>query len=631
MQEFRRFTEGTLGKVVLVVITLPFVVAGFYGYFSSGAGADQVAKVGDATISMTALSSEVQTQRQRVRQSNPSVDLDMLARFVSPQMVLQGMVNNALLGQAAIDAHMVVSQKQISHEIVAAPSFHDEQGKFSETLFQQQIGRMGYTPASFIAALQTQAVRNQVQGAYSLTDFALPHEWQTLRQLSSQTRDLAYTQVSLADTAAAVTPTDADTKAFFDAHKNDYMRPPQVRIEWVEIQPSNYQIKISAEQIDKEYQARKQMLEASTAQNQERRLGDIFIAINQQRNADQAKAAAEDIVAKLKQGGDFSALAKAHSDDSITAKKGGDLGWLMQAALPEDMGKTVFALNKGEVSAPIKTDSGYHVMTVEAIKSQAMPSLDSMRADIETTIRKQELLSKISTDSSKLSDLAYEHSDLSVPAEKLGLQIRTSDWFAINQPSGFAANPKVQTALKDAGVQSQGQNSQLIDLGDNHYAVIHVSDHRDAAQLDFADVKTQVEQQMKVAQAQAQLAALKEAAAKAADIDAVAAAWHSKVTQLDALKRQDSRIAPDVLAQVFDLPPVASTQPQIISDAQGNLWALAVTQVTQGADHANSNQQRMELAQMGAMQGQQSFRSYVSWLRSSAEITINADKLKTAN
>src|SRR3546814_795554 len=109
------------------------------------------------------------------------------------------MVNNALLEQAAHDAHMVVSQEQISHEIVAAPSFKDDTGKFSQELFQQQIGRMGYTPSSFIAALQSQAVRNQIQAAYSLTDFALPNELQQQRQLSGQTRDLDYTQVSLTD------------------------------------------------------------------------------------------------------------------------------------------------------------------------------------------------------------------------------------------------------------------------------------------------------------------------------------------------------------------------------------------------------------------------------------------------
>lgn len=630
MQEFRRFTEGTLGKVVLVVITLPFVVAGFYGYFSSGAGADQVAKVGDASISMTALSNQVQSARQRVRQSNPNVDADMLARFVSPQMVLEGMVNNALLDQAAKDARMVVSQKQISHEIVTAPSFKDDKGNFSETLFEQQIGRMGYTPASFIGALQQQAVRTQVQAAYSLTDFALPNELQTLRQLSGQTRDLEYTQVSLADTAADTKVSDADVKAYFDAHKDNYKRPPQVRIQWVEIQPSNYQIKVSAEQVEKEYNARKQVLEEAAAQNQSRKVGDIFIAINKTRDADQAKALAEKLAAELAKGADFATLAKANSDDQSTAQKGGDLGWLMQEALPEDMGKAIFALNKGDVSAPLKTDSGYHLFTVEDIKKQAMPSLDSTRADIEKTIRQQELLSKISNDSSQLSDLAYEHSDLTVPAEKLGLQIHTSDWFAIDAPTGFAANPKVHQALQDAAVVSQGQNSQLLDLGDNHYAVIHVSDHRDAAQLDFASVKEQVEQQLKLEQAQAQLAKLKDVAAKADDVKTIASLWHSKATQVDALKRRDTRLAADVLAQVFALPPAASSKPELLSDAQGNLWALSITKVTAGSSETEAGQQRAELAQLGAMQGEQSFRSYVSWLRSSTEIEINEDKLKSA-
>lgn len=629
MQEFRRFTEGTLGKVLLAVITLPFVVAGFYGYFAGGAGADQVAKVGDVSITTNALGNEVQSARQQMRQSNPQLDVDLLARFITPQMVLQGMISNALLEQAAADAGMVVSQTAISREIVSAPAFHDDQGKFSEEMFKQQLARLGYTPAGFIAMLQTQTVRNQLQSAFTLTDFALPSELVTQQQLSGQTRDVSYAEVSLAKLAAAVPANEADVKAFYESHKQDYRRPAEVRIQWVEIDPASYHLEITPEQVETEYQAQKQSLEAQAASNEERRVSDIFVAINKDRNADQAKAAAEQLIQQAQQGASFASLASSHSDDPVSAKKGGDLGWLMKDALPDDMGKAVFALAKGAVSAPIKVEDGYHVLKVEDSRNLSIPSLTGMKAEIERNLRQQALLSRTSNDSSKLGDLAYEHQDLVEPAAQLKLAIQTSDWFDPAQPTGFAAAPKVREALQDDAVASRGQNSQLLDLGDNHYAVVHLLDRREATDLPFADVKAKVEQQYRTKQAQDRLAALEEAAGKSADLAAIAAAWNVKVESITGLKRQDARLAADVVTGIFDLPPRSSAKPALLRDQAGNLLAVALTSVRQGEVQAAG--EAGLLSQMGAMKGQESFRSYLSWLRSTSEITINEERLKTIN
>jgi peptidyl-prolyl cis-trans isomerase D len=270
------------------------------------------------------------------------------------------------------------------------------------------------------------------------------------------------------------------------------------------------------------------------------------------------------------------------------------------------------------------------LLKVEAIKKAPVPSLDGMRDRIVDDIKKQELLSKISSDSSKLSDLAYEHSDLAVPAEKLGLTIHTSDWFSPQQPTGFAANPKVQDALGDPSVMSQGQNSQLLDLGNNQYAVIHLADHRDAAQLPFDKVKEQVVKDVQMAQAKAHFAKLEEQAGKEKSLAAIADIWQGKQQKTDALTRNDQRLTPAVVGSVFSQPPVKSEKPFLTQDENGDIWALQITAVTPGKQ-PTADQQRQELASMGVAKGQMDFRAYLSWLRSTTEISINQDKLKAAN
>lgn len=627
MQEFRRFTEGTLGKVILVMMILPFVIAGFYGYFASGGNADQVATVGDQSITKTALTNKVRSTRQRLRQSNPNLSPDMLRRFVSPSMVLDSMINDALLEQAAVNADMLVSAQQISQEIVAVPNFQGEDGNFSHDVFVQQVNRMGYTPSGFIAALQQQAVRAQLQSAYSLTNFALPKEVSEQQQLVGQTRSITYTKVSLADTAADFTLSAKDAKAYYKAHLNDYRRPPQLRIKWIEIKPGEYNITVTDKQIKQEYAARKLVLEKTVSQNQERQIADIFIAVNDKRDAAQAASLATQLHAKLEAGANFADLAKKHSDDALSSSQGGNLGWLMQQALPPSLGKVAFALQKGAVSEPVKADRGYHIVKVEGIKSQGIPSLKEMRADIVKDIKQQNLLAKVSTDSSRLSDLAYEHSDLSIPAEKLGLQLHTSDWFSIDKPTGFAANPQITAALNDHGVMSEERNSDLINLGNNQYAVIHVAAKRKATQLSYDEVADRVMQQAKVAKATQQLAALQKAAAKATSLKQVAASWDSSMTSLDAVKRRDSRLEPGIVAQVFKLPAGAQTKPQLLHDSQGDLWAMTVTSVTAGQAPSSEKAQQLAIARAGAAQGKQSFSAYLDWLRSTEEIKVNQSKL----
>lgn len=627
MQEFRRFTEGTLGKVILVMMILPFVIAGFYGYFASGGNADQVATVGDQSITKTALTNKVRSTRQRLRQSNPNLSPDMLRRFVSPSMVLDSMINDALLEQAAVNADMLVSAQQISQEIVAVPNFQGADGNFSHDVFVQQVNRMGYTPSGFIAALQQQAVRAQLQSAYSLTNFALPKEVSEQQQLVGQTRSITYTKVSLAATAAAITLSAKDAQAYYKAHLNDYRRPPQLRIKWIEIKPDEYNITVSDKQIKQEYAARKLVLEKTVSQNQERQIADIFIAVNDKRDATQAAALAAKLHAKLKGGANFGDLAKKHSDDALSSSQGGNLGWLMQQALPANLGKVAFALQKGAVSEPVKADRGYHLVKVEGIKSQGIPSLNEMRADIVKDIKQQNLLAKVSTDSSRLSDLAYEHSDLSIPAEKLGLQLHTSDWFSIDKPTGFAANPQITAALNDHGVMSEERNSDLINLGNNQYAVIHVAAKRKATQLSYDEVADRVMQQAKVAKATQRLAALQKAAVKATSLKQVAASWDSSLTSLDAIKRRDSRLKPGIVTQVFKLPAGTQTKPQLLHDNRGDLWAITVTSVTAGQAPSSEKAQQLAIARAGAAQGKQSFNAYLDWLRSSEEIKVNQSKL----
>lgn len=629
MQDFRHFTQSVLGKVILVLITLPFVALGFLGYFNSGFGADQLATVGDATITKQQVSNKVQSTRQQLKQTRPNLNFALLNQLVTPEVVLKGMVSNVLLSQAAESANMVVSQKQVSGEIVAADAFQDAKGNFSTALFQQFVSSRGYTRKGFMQLLQTQQVRQQVQNGYELTAFALPGELQQQQRLAGQTRSIRYVNVSLKNLANDVSVTGDEVKAYYEAHKANYIRPAQIKLNWVEITPDTFDVSVTDEDIQREYEARKKVMLETAASTQERKVSDILVLVNDNRTEAEAKAQAEKLYQQLQQGADFAALAKANSDAILTAKKGGNMGWLMRSALPDALANVVFTLDKGQYTKPIKTKHGYHLMKVTGVKAKSIPSLDEMRADIKKDILKQKELSAVSHNSTKLGDMAYEHSGLSIPAENLGLTIQQGDWINPEQPSGLAAKVQVQKALGHQDVSSGKQNSRLLNLGNSRYVVIHVADKRDASQLAFEDVKELAKQQLIASKARQHLASLKQSVIDADSLKEAASTLKGSIQSVDGLTRRDSRVPRSIVKQVFELAPTKSTTPVLLQDLQGNLWAVTLESVASGSPLADNNQLQPLLARMGMLNGRKSVSAVLDWLHSETDIVIKQDKLKS--
>lgn len=109
------------------------------------------------------------------------------------------------------------------------------------------------------------------------------------------------------------------------------------------------------------------------------------------------KKTAEEVKAKLDKGEDFAKLAKKYSTDTSSAKNGGDLGWFGPSKMVEEFSKVAFNLKVNEISDPVKTDYGYHIIQVTKIKEK--PAFEDVKKDIETNVKKN----KVSSDQTYLT------------------------------------------------------------------------------------------------------------------------------------------------------------------------------------------------------------------------------------
>lgn len=253
---------------------------------------------------------------------------------------------------------------------------------------------------------------------------------------------------------------------------------------------------------------------------------------------------------------------------------------------------------------------------------------ESIRKQVASEYADQEKLRQISADSNLLADLAYEHSDLTEAANELGLTIHTTEWFDPLNPVGLAENPVVAEVLTDDEVMIEGENSSLLNLGDNHFVVVRLDDKRKEAQLAFSEVKDTVANDYAIELASRKAAALKDAVSDEASMDDVAKAWETGIETAAALRRNDTRLDEDIVAQVFELPPQASDRPVLLTDSAGNLIAVQITAIGQD-DPIPEEFKHFALSQLAVSYGKRDFQSYIGWLRTQAKINISEDKLNS--
>jgi peptidyl-prolyl cis-trans isomerase D len=215
----------------------------------------------------------------------------------------------------------------------------------------------------------------------------------------------------------------------------------------------------------------------------------------EQKQAALAQAEKVDALAKAP-GADFAKLAEQYSDDLGSKRQGGDLGWLQKGDAGPEFQTALDKLKKGEVSAPVLTSDGYHIIDLRDVREGHAEAFAQVRDQLATEAAKSAREDAYRDVGGKLTDMIYnDPTSLKPAAQKLGLTIQTTPLFGREgAKTGIAANPKVVKAAFSDIVLVQGNTSDPIDLGDNHMVVIHVDKHVAGAPKPLAEVTDAIKQ-----------------------------------------------------------------------------------------------------------------------------------------
>lgn len=634
MQGFRKFLRGTGGKVLLAVIIIPFVITAFYGYFTGGGGSEVVAKVEGNAIYWPQVEQETARMQQRLAAQVPDVDQRTLDQLVRPGLALESLINDALKLESALGLKLSVSETQAVRYLAQLEDFQ-ENGRFSSNQLERVARNLGYTPNGLLRAVSRDLLQNQWSMGLFQTEFALPHELETLQRLGEQQRDIEFALVDAEALAAQQEVSDEDMLAYYEDNSDQFVLPEHFVVSYLTLSTDDIEgIEVTEEEVRAAYDNRRETVEREDAGSERRRVSHIFIDPATVGGSDEARKALEEIKQAIEAGEmDFATAAKEHSDDVASARNGGQLGLLAKQDLPDELAEVAFGLSQDVVSDPVRSDDGFHLLLVEHIQSKrtSFASFEEMRDTLEKELHKMKAESQLFDKVGQLEELAFEHPDLEMPAEVLGLTLETSEPFSLEQPFEPFANPDAMDELMAPEVRDGSHNSRLVEVGEDSYFVFHVEEVIPAEPIPFEEVAEDIRERLAHEQAKQiledQLASLEQALEEGKSFDELVAIVELEKQQREGLQRDDGdRIAE--LAFAVQRAPEGKPMISVQQMSNGDLALVNITAVRDGEVNLDGEEAEQLLTILSRMEGQYMEQLLTEALRERGKIKRYNDRFE---
>ena len=543
--------KGWLGIVIVVLIGLPFALWGIQSYFDD-AGPRYAAKVNDSEISASEFERSVSMQRQTLLSQNGGklpVEENVLR-----ERTLSQMINQRLLEGVTYESGYRISDAVLSERI---RQLFTVDGEFDRQRFEATVASIGMNIPMYEHALRHELRLQQMQSGIANSAFVTNQEVNYLAKISEQTRDISVLTFNIDHFSTAAKATDEEIKQYYDANLSQFMLPEKMKVDYVEITSDAL-----AENVDIDEDQIKKMYDdyvKSVSGREERRASHILIQASENKAAAQIKI--ESLKKELELGADFAELAKQHSDDPGSAANGGDLDWVALGEMVKPFEKALFALDKGAVSDVVETQFGYHLIKLVDVRSEPVIPLGVKRYEFEDEIKTDSVASMFYDLSERLASTAYENPDsLDVVVEDLGLKLNSSEYFTRFKGEGIAENEKVRNIAFSPLVMEEGSNSDIIEISSTDVVVIRMNEHVPATAIPLADVRSKIENILKVQAGHKQTMAAAmdikskiEAGAQVADLE-------SEGVTVEVIKsigrRDNSKVSdPSILRNAFDMTP----------------------------------------------------------------------------
>lgn len=617
LTKIREKSQGAFAGVILTAICVPFVLWGINNYINDGQEAP-VASVGKKDFYQRDVTKAYEKYQQSLgglaAGDEENIKLQALKKLIKDEVLLQYVNQKGL----------TVTDNTIRDFIQSLPYFQTD-NKFDEQKYKQLLAQQRMSSGDFVGQIKNALIMEQFQQSILDSSFATPYDVDHFFKIQNQTRDVEYVTVPV--TATNDTLSDSDIHTYYQAHQTQYQLPEQMSIEYIEL--TLEEIAKTVEVTDDKLRAFYDEQAAQYSTPERRKISHILFAINDAQDEKTALEKATQARALLATQ-DFASVAATHSDDKVTGKTGGDLGLLTAGVMDKEFETAALALKQGDVSAPVKSSFGYHLIKVTELTPAQVKPFESVKSQLTQAYQKSQAENTFYQQAESLTEVSYQNSDnLKVAAEQLNLTIKKTGLFTKSAGEGIAADEKIRSvAFSDEVIN--GTNSTPIELDAEHLVVLRVLEHKAAEDKPLEQVKAEVVKALQTQKAQQNAIdtakAMKTKLLNGETLSKVAADYKLTVQKASGLTRMKKDFNVLLNDAIFKAAKPVGEKPSIFTVALPTHEQVVVnlTAVKEGA-MTDDDKKRAALATKNIAKaiGDSEFNAVINTLEQRADIDVN--------
>ena len=498
----RERASGVIGWTVAGVIILVFAVWGIGSYFE-GVSEIIVATADKIEINQQTYQQAMSDRRRRlVQMMGRNVDAELFSSTAFKRQVVEELIDTTLQNETLHASGFRISDAQLAALIQNTAVFHTD-GQFDRDRYELLVQNSGMTIQGYESYQRQQGVVDQLVRGLGQSAIVSTNSIDKAWKLLDQRRIASYTTLEFDNFLDDIQVSETAIEKEYQANLDGYFEPASIQVDYLKLSVEDLGTRLDVDEADilRMYEDNPDRYR----QPGSRSASHILLSVSPDAadaQIDLMRQRASEIVARARGGESFASLAEVNSDDKGSAKRGGELGVIRPGTMVKPFEDAVFVMGEGEISEPVRTQYGFHVIRLDRITESRVQSLDQVRSEIETEVRRLRAEERFNELAEILGSTVFEQPDSLEPAaDHLGVKVMRSEWFTQDAGTGIAEFQGVRDAAFGNEVLIDGLNSELIEIDQDNLVAVRKVDYRARRQLDLNEARPGLEKRLRAVEA----------------------------------------------------------------------------------------------------------------------------------
>ena len=626
----RKKAGSWLIKVILFVIVVVFIFWGFGSYRNRQT--TQVAEINGTVITFDAYYQFYQNLLEQYRRIyGGRLDDNMLKMLRLKETALDNSVQRILMLQEAERLGIQATKKEVADAIFKIEAFQ-KNGVFNADQYRYLLASNNIAAEDFEKdqreMLIIERLRNIILEGVTVSE-ADAHQWYDWQNTQINLSYLLFSPDSYKD----ISPSEDEISKYFKDHQNDYLTDPQAKVRYLFFDPKAQEskISISGEDIERYYYGHpNDFFTEKTVQAR-------HILFKLDPKADEATIEkqyqkAMEIYQLAKKGQSFSELAKEYSEGP-SSSKGGDLGTFTKDTMVKPFADKAFTMEAGQISEPVRTQFGWHIIKVEEVNPAVTQSIESAGDQIKKQLLREKSLELALEKAEEIYDSLFDGDDLSLIETNDEIIMGTTDYFTSKNPPQI--NGAVNRKFADVALTLEKLAiSDVLETQEGYY-LLQVTDRIEPSVPPLEEVENRVKADVvkmkQNEQAKAQAQAAHDELMKGQALSDIAATHQIEVAETGFFGRNGAvpglGYDQEISKIGFSLSEAQPKAQEAVQSQKG--WVVFSLKERKASDETGFPEEKDSIVErLTSQKKQAAFETWIEDLKSRGEIKINYDLIR---